>query len=63
MERAEAIKYLVGNTYGANRFEALYAVGITPDEVVTAGRELIEAERRLWAERMSPHWRGEEMGV
>jgi hypothetical protein len=58
--RADAIKYLIG--HGIFRTEVLEALDITSEEVFAARQSIKDDRQRKYDERMSPDWRGEEMG-
>jgi hypothetical protein len=51
MTREEAIIYLLQNTTGARRFEALTTLGMTREELREASRLLVERWRTERAER------------
>lgn len=64
MTRIEALMELVSSTVVTQRtVDAFTAIGVTEDEI-------LEVRHRLWMrremgriERLSPFWRGEEMGT
>jgi hypothetical protein len=61
--REEAIKFIVEHTgYVAQPVEALETIGVTKDEIREAALSIRADQRREWAKRLSPDWRGEEMG-
>lgn len=62
MTRSEAIRHLIGTGLGISDIEALQVLGVSDSEIRTARKAIRDDQRREWAERMSPDWRGEEMG-
>lgn len=57
--RKQALMYLVSR----NPLGYVRAAGFSEEEILEARLANAEARRREWEERMSPDWRGEEMGT
>lgn len=62
MDRIEAIKLILGSWFSTYKDEALQALGVSAEEITNAHRSMHEERRARFLERMSPDWRGEEMG-